>query len=221
MSNDITKFFSGHQQAPARDKLSEALAGFSAGKNALLGKALLRFTKQGTWIFGVDNELLAPGARLVLNPASMSKGYVAWYQSKIEGEVMQPLSLGPVDPSKLPPVNSGSIPPGGKAPSGRGWEDQASIEAVTQSEIPLCMIYKTSSLGGMKVLLDLASTIVMGFAENPKRAYPVVELGADSYQHKEYGQVFTPIIEVVGWLDVNGEPVEDFAKIGNKGKSLL
>lgn len=208
MANDVAKFFGGHQ-LPDRAKLSDALAGFSAAKNALMGKALLRLTKQGTWVFGADSESIKTGTRLIANPASLSSGYVAWWQSKIEGEVMQPLSLGPVDPSKLTEVNSGSIPPGKKVPSGKGWESQASIDLITQADVPLNLIYKTSSMGGMKTLLTLAGEIAFGMSENPARCYPIVELDTDSYIHKEYGEVFTPMLSIVGWLDAEGKEIKE------------
>lgn len=213
MANDIQKFFGGHQ-LPDKAKLSQALAGFSAAKNALMGKALLRLTKQGVWVFGADSEVLKNGTQLIGNPASLSSGYVAWWQSQIEGEVMQPLSMGPVDPTKLSPVNSGSIPPGKKVPSGKGWENQASIDLITKADVPLQLVYKSSSMGGMKTLLTLAGEIAYGMDENPARVYPVIELDADSYIHKEFGQVFTPVLSIVSWLDAAGEPIKD-------GNSLL
>lgn len=212
MTNDVQKFFSGHQ-LPDRAKLSEALAGFSAAKNALMGKALLRLTKQGTWVFGADSEAIKTGTVLIANPGSLSSGYVAWWQSKIEGEHMQPLSMGPVDQAKLTAVNSGTIPPGKNKPSGKGWESQASIDFITQDKTPLSLIYKTSSMGGMKALLTLAGEIAFGLHENPQRCFPLVEIDTDSYQHKEYGEVFTPMLSIVGWLDAEGNAVKEVSSL--------
>lgn len=220
MANDLQKFFGGHQ-VPSRENLTKSLANLSAAKNALMGKALLRMGKDGSWVFGQDNTRLEAGTVLIANPASMASGYVAWYMAKIEGEVMQPLSMGPVDPEKLGPVNSGTIPPGKKVPSGKGWEDQVSVDLITRGEVPLSLTYKVSSLGGKKALLTLAGDIAFGLSENPKRVYPLVALGVDSYQHTEFGEVFTPILTVVGWLDENGDEVKEFTKIGQGSKGLL
>jgi hypothetical protein len=216
MGTDVAKFFGGHNLPAAKSNLSQALAGFSAAKHALMGKALLRLTKQGIWVFGQDNEILKAGARLVANPASVASGYVAWYMAKIEGEIMQPITQGPVDPNKLGPVSSGSIPPGKDKPSGRGWEDQISVDLLTQTDPPLQMVYKTSSLGGKKAILTLAGEISMGVDENPKRAYPVIELGTDSYIHPEYSTIFTPDLRIVAWLDDAGEPVVDAPLLAEK-----
>ena len=210
MANDVAKFFGGHQ-LPDRAKLSKALAGFSAEKNALMGKALLRMTKVGTWVFGADSEAMKKGTVLIANPSSLASGYIAWWQSQVEGEVMQPLSLGPVDPNSLSEVNSGGLWKGKQ--SGKGWENQASIDLITQADVPLSLVYKTSSMGGMRALLTLAGEIAFGMEEDPKRCYPLVEIDTDSYQHKEFGEVFTPMLSIVGWLDAEGKAVKDLSSL--------
>lgn len=212
MANDVQKFFSGHQ-LPDRAKLTDAMAHLSAAKNTMMGKALLKLTKVGVWVFGADNEKLKPGTVLIGNPASISSGYVAWWQSQIEGEKMQPVHLGPVDPNTLGEVNSGGIPPGKKVASGKGWESQASIDLITQAEVPLSMIYKTSSMGGMRALLTLVGEVSYGMSENPQRAFPLIECSVDSYQHKEFGEVFTPVLSIVGWLDAEGNPVKELSSL--------
>lgn len=221
MGTDVQKFFGGHQ-LPSKEKMAEALAGFAASKSALGGKPLLKFTKDsGQWVFGISNEALPHGTRLIVNPASLSSGFIAWWLGQIEGEIMQPLTMGPVDPNKLGPVNSGGIPPGQKKPSGQGWQPQSSVEMITEDKVPLQMVYKTSSIGGLRCLMDLASDIVYGQSENPARVYPVVELQGDSYPHKEFGTVHTPILAVVGWLDEQGKPVSDTAQLMDKGRGLV
>src|SRR5690606_14194332 len=37
---------------------------------------------------------------------------------------------------------------------------------------------------------------------------PVVRLEVDSYNHKKYGEVFTPVLEIVRWISFNGEPAK-------------
>jgi len=217
MGTDIQKFFSGHKPAE-RAKLGQALAGLAAAKHALTGKALLRLTKQGVWVFGADSEAFDTKQYLIANPESIASGYVAWYMGKIEGERMQPVTQGPIDGSTLPPVNSGSVPPGKKEPSGRGWESQTAVDLITNDDPPLQLIYKTSSRGGMMALLGLAGEVAIGMEENPDRAYPLVELGVEFYVHKEWGKVFTPTLSIAGWLDAEGNPVVDKKKLtGGRG----
>jgi hypothetical protein len=197
MSQELAQFFGGHQ-APNTEKLIAALAGFASTKQALSGKALLKLTKQGAWVFGADNEALRPGTRLVVNPASLSSGYIAWHKGVPEGEKMQPLSQGPVDATALPEVQ-------GK----NGWQSQASVEMIVQGELPLHLLYKTSSMGGLQALLSLAGEIAFGMSDNPARAYPELSLGVDSYDHTEYGVIYKPVVTVERWLDTNGEEVTE------------
>lgn len=217
MANDMQKFFGNHN-VPSREALTKSLCGFSAAKASLTGKALLRLNKDnGSWVFGADSDSLRENTVLIANPASLSSGYVAWYMGKIEGEHMQPLSAGPVDATTLPEVKSGTIPPGKKAASGRGWEQQASIDLMTQDDTPLSLIYKSSSFGGLKALLGLAGDIAFGMSEDERRVYPMIELATDSYQHKEFGTVYTPVLIITGWLDEKGEVLKDMAKLGKEG----
>lgn len=214
MATDIQKFFAGHN-LPSRDALAKSLASFGAVKNALSGKALLRMNKDnGTLAFGQTNTPITAGTVLVCNPASISAGYIAWYQGQIEGEHMQPVSQGPIEASTLPPVNSGTIPPGKKVPSGQGWQQQSSVDFITRDEVPVSLVFKSSSRGGMVAILGLAGEIAVGMTVDLRRVYPLVALGTGSYQHKEFGTVYTPEFIVVGWLDAEGNEIPEFEKLG-------
>lgn len=221
MAKDMTTFFDGYK-APDRDAMTKALAGLASEAASLGGKALMRLSKDsGVWVCGMDNTPLKEGEHLVVDPASISAGYIAWYKGAVEGEVMQPIHAGPVDPQRLTEVKSGTTPPGANKPSGRGWEPQVSVDLVSRDEVPLQLVYKTSALGGRKALLALAGAVAVGLQENPKRVYPVIELGTDNYTHKEYGLVYTPLFTVVEWLDAEGGVVPDTAAIAGKGNGLL
>lgn len=195
MSNDIAKFFGDAQPPAAREDLVSGLLDFASTKTAIDGVSLLRLSKaDGEWVFGMDNETWK-GA-LIVNPLGFKSGYIAWNAGTIEKEVMQPLSQGPIDPSTLPPVSSK-----------KGWEPQVSVDLISRHEKPLALVYKTSNRGGTRALLGLASAIAVGLREEPGRTYPLVELGVDSYVHKEYGKIYTPVFKITGWLDAEGNPV--------------
>ena len=40
--------------------------------------------------------------------------------------------------------------------------------------------------------------------DDAAHAVPVVCLKTDSYKHRRYGDVFTPVLEVVTWVDMDG-----------------
>lgn len=216
MTNDVTKFFGAHS-VPANSKdLVSSLASLASAKNTLMGQSLLRLARGGVWVCGQNNEVLDVGTTLVVNPASMQSGYIAWYGGAIEEEVMQNLSLGPVDASTLKKdVKSGTIPPGETEADGNGWETQLAVDLITQDEVPLQLVYKVSSQGGIRAILTLAGDIAKGVSENSDRVYPIVELSTDSYMHKkkQFGEVFTPELIIIGWLDAESKPVSKKASL--------
>lgn len=203
MANDIVKFF-GTQQ-PISPGLIDQLKHFAAGKQAMAGKALLKLNKAGVWVFGAGNTVVRKGTVLIVNPPSMSSGFVAWHKAKVEAEFMQPIQLGPVPLEKLHAVESKS-----------GWQAQVSVELMTQDEIPVQLAFKSSSMGGQEAFFDLAGSLVFGLSEDKRRVYPLIELTTSSYQHDEYGTVYKPGFTVVGWLDANGAALTDTPKLGGR-----
>jgi hypothetical protein len=208
MANDIVKFF-GTQQG-INQTLIDQLKHFAAGKQAMTGKALLKLNKAGVWVFGAANTVVRKGTKLIVNPPSLSSGFVAWHKSKVEAEFMQPIQLGPVPLDKLHAVEAKS-----------GWQAQVSVEMMTMDEIPVQMLYKASSMGGQEVFFDLAGQLVFALSEDPRRAFPVIELSTTSYQHDEYGTVYKPAFSIVGWLGADGSEVTEQAKLGAGAKRGL
>jgi hypothetical protein len=89
-----------------------------------------------------------------------------------------------------------------------GWQSQVSLDlALQDGDAAIRLSYKTSALGGIRALLDVSSDIAVGMMSNDKRCYALIRFGADSYMHKEYGEVFVPELEVVGWLDEDGDEI--------------
>jgi hypothetical protein len=208
MTNDVAKFFGN--SLPATEQLVEQLKVFAAGRQMLAGKALLRLTKAGQWVFGMGNTPLDNDIRLIVNPASMSSGYVAWHAGAVEAEVMQPIAQGPVPSDKLRAVKAK-----------KGWESQVSVELMTQTDPPVHLIYKSSSLGGQDVFFGLAGDVAFGLTQDPARVYPVIELQKSSYQHKEYGEVFKPVFLVSYWLDADGKSIPLKPKLARGKAGLL
>jgi hypothetical protein len=201
MSNTaIAKFFGGNVDIPRNRKaLSDALEGLSAAVRVTAGgRSLLKLSKTGQWNFGVDNVRLEAGTFLVVNPASFASGFVAWHKGQIEGEYMNPIESGPVNYRSLPEVNSK-----------QGWQAQLGVLMATLDDPPLNLEYKTNSVGGIKALSKLMGEIAFGLKADSRRVFPVISIGSDSYIHREWGEVFTPVFEIAYWLDENGNRVED------------
>lgn len=194
MANEITKFFEGRV---AKTNAVDTFRSFSKTPVGN-GRALLRLTKSGQWVMGADSEELEIGTQLYADPMSLSAGYVAWHKGQIEGEIMQPILDGPVDPGRLSPVQAK-----------QGWQAQASLQMLLpDDEQPVQLLYKVSSIGGMRLMTRLAGEFALAMHENPSRRYAVIELGTDSYVHKEWGETFTPEFKIVKWLDEKGEEIK-------------
>ena len=199
MSTEITKFFGNrnHNQT----KSVEGLKAFGQTRFGD-GRAMLKLTKSGDWVFGSDKELLKPGTELYVDPHSLASGYVAWHKGNVEDEVMKPVSEGPVDANSLKEVQAK-----------KGWEPQSSIDLLLMDDKPIQIIYKTSSYGGLKEMTALAGELAIGLAENPDRCYAVIQLNVDSYEHSEYGTVYTPELNVVRWTDAGGNEMKERRKL--------
>jgi hypothetical protein len=64
--------------------------------------------------------------------------------------------------------------------------------------------YKVGSLGGLNAVLDLLDRVHEQLRVNPKYSCPVLTLGTDYYDHQKWGRIYTPVLEIVGWADING-----------------
>jgi hypothetical protein len=60
-------------------------------------------------------------------------------------------------------------------------------------------------LGGKRAVQALAVAIAAQVESHPDKPVPVVRLKNDHYTHKQYGKVFTPVLEVVSWIGMDGE----------------
>ena len=52
------------------------------------GKDLLRLLRNGTWVYGSNNEPVAEGSQWAINLATASRGWVCWFDGQLLGQVM-------------------------------------------------------------------------------------------------------------------------------------
>ena len=69
----------------------------------------------------------------------------------------------------------------------------------------LTVIYKTSSVGGMRSCDELLASLQQQLNDNPAYPCPVVYLLSDSYQHPKYGKIYNPVFEIIDWSSMDGE----------------
>ncbi|GAG52142.1 unnamed protein product, partial [marine sediment metagenome] len=159
--------------------------------------------KQGIWAFGPDTLDVEKGALWAVDPAGFHTGYISWESDPNKpanklNEIMVPATDMPVDPNNLPDT-------------GCAWDEQLqmSLVCITGSDAGTRCIWNSTSKGGVRAINGVLGELVqvLGTGESDK-IVPVIELLVDSYEHKRYGKVFVPVLEVKRWASLSETPAQ-------------
>ena len=151
--------------------------------------------KTGHWVFGADQTEVEEGSEWAVNPFSFIHGYIAWGDGDVLGEKMVSIS------QPLPELEP--APAGAK----RGWETQVglSIKCVSGEDKGMEARFTTTSVGGKRAVQTLGALIAAQIEKDPTKPVAIITLNKEHYSHKSYGRIFTPIFEVIDWMDMNAE----------------
>ena len=64
------------------------------------------------------------------------------------------------------------------------------------------LLYKASSRGGRQAITELLGKIIARGVDGETELCPIVMLKVDSYRHKKYGKIYTPVLDVIDWMDL-------------------
>ncbi len=191
MSKELTTPFG--TSLPTTEALGKGLDAYRPPASSG-GKNYLKLARQGEWVYG--SEETGAEDTYAINPMSIRAGYVCWDDGEKSGEVMADLMMGEpmINPADLPPTNA-------------EWEAQVGFDLVGMSgnDKGVELQYATNSVGGKRAHKAIVDAIRAQYAEDPARCVPVVALEMDSYQHKKYGKIFTPIFEIADWITMDGD----------------
>jgi len=157
-----------------------------------MGKPLLRLLRHGEWVFGQSNEEVQEGSQWAIDMMSLQRGWCCWHDGQLLGQVMDSIQV-PRPPCPAPI-------------QGVGFSEQYSMEltCIFGDDAGTLVLYKNNSLGFKNAFADLMGKI-RGRYLNDKVAYwPIIELEMDSYDHKKYGVIYTPVLKIVAWADADG-----------------
>lgn len=192
MNEVMTK--AANTSVAALQHLRQGLQNVRASLPSQGGETLLKYSK-GDWLIGVEQIEVEPGSQWAINPLSLYHGWVSWDSESrtLEGEVMVPMT------EAQPP--KGSLPH-----TGFPWEEQLSLQfkCLTGEDEGEQLKFITSSKGGVATLRDLIKTIMRQLDTDPDNPCPVVLLKSSHYPHKKWGKVYTPVLEIVGWMSMDG-----------------
>ncbi len=162
------------------------------------GDPYLRLLKDGSWVYGQEDVEVEAGSAWAINPLSIMHGWVAWKR----GEDVDN-SGGPLDERMVPasqPKPAEHELPELSDKSGR-WDQQYSFSMVclTGADKGEQVLFKTNSVGGVALVDSILNAISAQLDDDPDNPVPVVVLDSESYKHKRYGQVATPIMDIKTW----------------------
>jgi hypothetical protein len=189
MSNEVTV----HQT-----KDYTALEAWASSQTAQAVEGDLLLFKKGKWSRGEDKTAVPEGTKVLVNIDSMSAGWVRWWDSKpVE------YRIAPVIERQLPVTREqlGDLDHDAWETDARGdpkdpWS--RTMRAVMRDAKGELLTFATSSAGGRNALAKLSKAFALAWRKHPGE-FPVVTLGSETYEHKEFGEIDKPSITVVDW----------------------
>lgn len=186
---------------PAVSTLSSALRNISTDVSAAGGVAIIKMDKGGHWVFGAEQTEIEADSTWAVNPFSFVHGFIAWGDGEVLGEKMTSVA------NPLPELDA--APAGAK----KGWESQVgmSLQCVSGEDKGTECRYTVTSVGGKRAVQTLAVALADQVEKDQSKPVAIVRLRKDSYAHKSYGKIYTPVFEIVEWVSMDGEEAADAA----------
>jgi hypothetical protein len=183
---------------PAVTSLSASLRAIQPAGGVGGGAAIIKMDKGGHWVFGADQTEVESDSKWAVNPFSFVHGFIAWGDGEVLGEKMTSVA------NPLPDLD--------EAPSGakKGWEQQVgmSLQCVSGDDKGTECRYTVTSVGGKRAVQTLAVALADQVDKDQTKPVAIVRLKKDSYAHKSYGRIYTPVFEIIDWVSMDGEADE-------------
>jgi len=171
------------------------------------GEPILRMGRDGKWIYGAENIEVEAGSEWAVNPLSLQHGFICWKKTDPNNKADKPEKLGEILVSMFEdkPLLS-SLPD-----YGHPWAEQTCVglRCISGEDEGEQTEYKPSSVGGANAMKELIGKIMAQLDTDEAHPVPVVVLKSDHYQHKTYGKTYTPLIEIVDWISMDGVAADD------------
>jgi hypothetical protein len=191
--NDVTKHEPIGLPADFGDSLMKGIEETRATLHVGGGKPFLRLLRNGTWVYGQNNDLVETGSRWAINLASLSRGWVCWDDGELLGQIMASVQVERL--AKPAPVNDVE------------FKEQFGFEltCIDGEDAGVEVIYRNNSYGFVTAFDDLMAKIRDRYLKNKVYYWPVVTFGQESYDHKKFGETWNPILTIVAWANEAGE----------------
>lgn len=195
MSNEVQKFAAGGNLPENIDDVIGKLEQFAAGLGGANAGGLpyLRLTKTGVFAFGAEAIEPEPGSEWAINPNSLQHGYACWMDGQLQDERMVPWTQPVPAQADLPDY-------------GDDWSPATSIvlQCVSGEDKGQAVLYKGTSIGLANAVKAFSNELITQLRDDRAHPVAIVHLEVDSYTHKKYGKIFTPVFDVVRWVGFDG-----------------
>ena len=162
------------------------------------GLPMLRFKRDGngTWSFGQRLTLVEDGSSWAVNPRTFKRGFICFSNdNKVVGEHLLSVSQPLPDITEIPD-------------KGFEWQQQwaVSLKCIDGTDAGTEVVYKPTTIGGIQAVTGLIETVRdrLNGGQHDGKISPIVHLEKDSYQHGQFGRVWTPLMTVVDWMSPVG-----------------
>jgi hypothetical protein len=171
------------------------------------GTPFLRLLRDGKWAMGAQDSEIVDGTEAIVNPLSIQHGYSCWTdrgpkEGKNEklGEEMWKIT------QPKPMANTLREMTDPRTHAVCAWKDQMCFELklLDGNFKDEQAMYSATSVGGLRLIDGLMKGLENKLDTGSMYIFPIVRIGNDSYQHSSYGKTYTPVMEIVGWADMNG-----------------
>jgi hypothetical protein len=162
------------------------------------GLPMLQFKRDGdgTWMYGQRRTVVEDGSRWAVNPTTFRWGFICFSNdNKVLAERLVSVGLPKPDAAELPD-------------KGFGWVEQwaVNLKCIDGTDAGTEAVYKPTTVGGVQAVARLIEAVRdrLNGNQHGGKVSPIVCLEKDSYQHSQYGRVWTPLMTVVDWMLLTG-----------------
>jgi hypothetical protein len=159
---------------------------------------ILQFKREdnGSWSYGQRRTVVEDGSHWAPNPMSFRWGYICFNDAnKVIGEHLVNVAKPKPDLTTLPD-------------KGFEWSEQwaVNMKCISGADAGVEVAFKPTTVGGIQFVAGLIEAVRdrLNSGQHDNKIVPIVLLQKDSYQHAQYGRVWTPQFAIVDWMSLSG-----------------
>jgi hypothetical protein len=162
------------------------------------GMPMLSFKREGdgTWMYGQKRIVVEDGSRWGVNPLSFKYGHICFGDgNKVLGERLVSVSQPMPAAEELPDKGFPWVPQWG-----------VNLKCLSGEDAAVEVAFKPTTVGGIQSVAGLIEAVRdrLNGGQHDGKVAPIVLLKKDSYQHPQYGRVWTPLLDIVDWMPLTG-----------------